>query len=60
MGSLMFKFSSIGELSIVIFNDDTIYEQIGHLSDGVDLFYGNTAESMGVCSFELTIGEMIE
>ena len=56
----MFKFSSIGELSIVIFNDDTIYEQIGHLSDGVDLFYGNTAESMGVCSFELTIGEMIE
>jgi len=50
----MIKFKSVGELAVTT---NTIYEQIGNLFHGSDLFYGNTAESMNVEYLEINYNQ---
>lgn len=51
---IMIKFESVGVLAVTT---NTIYEQMGDLFHGSDLFYGNTAESMNVEHLEINYNQ---
>lgn len=45
---MMIKFKSVGDIVLIECKGSEIFVQVGGLSQGTDLFYGNNADSMGV------------
>lgn len=52
---MIITFDAVGILVLAKINNAIFYKQVGELFEGNSILYGNTAESMGVATFQLVI-----